>query len=203
MALVCLALSVPAGAATIKVSVSDADGKPVEDSVVFVYETKEAVKPPEDPYLIDQVNKEFVPHVLPVVLGAKVRFPNKDDIHHEIYSFSPAKSFEQPLYKGEPAAPIVFEKPGVVKLGCNIHDWMSGVILVLPNKYFAKTDADGKASVDIPEGAKSVELAVFHERLRGSVDDTKTKVKVSEAAASWKLSLKPEKKKKRSAVGYQ
>lgn len=193
-----LLLALPGSAATVKVSVTDADGKGVEDAVVFAYEVKEAPKPPAEPYFIDQVNKEFVPHVLPVLVGGRVRFPNKDDIHHEIYSFSPARTFEQPLYKGEPAAPIAFDKPGVVKLGCNIHDWMSGVILVLPNRYFAKTGPDGKAELEVPEDA---ELAVFHERLKGSVDDTRKKPDAG--AVSWSLKLKPEKKKKRTEIGYQ
>jgi len=197
LALLVLALS-PAAAAVVKASVADAEGKPVEDAVVFVYESKGPVSAPKEPLVIDQVDKEFVPHLLPVVVGSQVRFPNKDDIHHEIYSFSAAKTFEQPLYKGEPAAPLLFDKPGVVKLGCNIHDWMSGVILVLPNKYFAKTGADGNAELDVPEGA---ELAVFHERLKGSVDDTK--LKPDGGAASWKLALKAAKKKKRTEIQYQ
>ena len=193
-----LFLAARLNAATVKATVTDADGKPVADAVVFAPDANDKIIPSTEPYAMDQVNKEFVPHLLPILVGSKVRFPNKDDIHHEIYSFSPAKTFEQPLYKGEPAAPLLFDKPGVVKLGCNIHDWMSGIILVLPNAHFAKTGADGKAELDVPAGT---ELEVFHERLKGSVDDTKKKPEAG--VASWTLTLKPEKKKKRTEIGYQ
>ena len=90
--------------------------------------------------VMDQVNKEFVPHVLPVAVGTEVSFPNHDQIHHHVYSFSRTKTFEIPLYKGEAAPPVRFDQVGAVKLGCNIHDWMSGVILVVPTPYFAMTD---------------------------------------------------------------
>lgn len=197
-------LAAPAGAVEVAVSVADEAGKPVADAVVFVYEVKGATfAPPSAPAIMDQVDKEFEPHVLAVLAGTRVQFPNKDNIHHHLYSLSAAKPFELPLYKGESASPVVFDKPGVVKLGCNIHDWMNGVVLVLPNPYFAKTDASGKAALSVPDAA--LELAVFHERLRGSVDDTKRKAAAGKGGASsaaWKLSLKPERKKKRSGAGY-
>ena len=96
---------------------------------------------------MDQFNKTFVPGVLPIAVGTQVRFPNRDQIRHHVYSFSRAKRFELPLYKGEDAPPVLFDKPGVVKIGCNIHDWMSAIILVLPNDRFAVTDEDGTFSL--------------------------------------------------------
>lgn len=196
-ALFLLGIAAFAHAGTVKATVTDAAGKPVADAVVFAYEVKEAPKPPMEALAIDQVDKEFVPHQLPVIMGTKVRFPNKDDIHHEIYSFSSAKTFDLPLYKGEPAEPVIFDKMGVVKLGCNIHDWMSGVVLILQNGYFAVTGVDGTAVLDAPDG---VEFAVFHERLKGSVDDTKRKP--VKGALAWSLKLKAEKKKKRIDITY-
>lgn len=83
--------------------------------------------------------------MLPVYVGTRVTFPNRDNIRHHVYSFSSAKKFELPLYIGTPAAPVVFDKPGVVALGCNIHDWMLAYIYVLTTPHFAKTAADGKA----------------------------------------------------------
>jgi hypothetical protein len=65
--------------------------------------------------------------VLPIAVGTEVRFPNHDQIHHHVYSFSRVKSFDLPLWKGEEAPPVLFDAPGVVKVGCNIHDWMMGV----------------------------------------------------------------------------
>ena len=101
--------------------------------------------------VVDQVDKQFVPKVQAVLVGTPVTFPNNDNVRHQVYSFSPAKRFELPLYAGVPAQPIVFDKPGVVVLGCNIHDWMVGYIYVSESPYFAKTGKDGKAVLaDLP-----------------------------------------------------
>jgi hypothetical protein len=76
-----------------------------------------------------------------------------DNIHHDVYSFSPAKIFDMPIYKGTPAQPVTFDKPGVVVLGCNIHDWMLGYIDVVTTPWYAKTDGDGSATLTgIPPG---------------------------------------------------
>ena len=135
-----------ANAATISGQVTGPDGQPIPQAVVFVEspvagEPEAASTPPSAE--MDQINKTFVPHVLPVAVGTRVRFPNSDQIHHHVYSFSRTKTFELPLYKGENAPPVLFDKPGVVKIGCNIHDWMSGIILVLPTRHFAITEDDG------------------------------------------------------------
>lgn len=181
--------------------VQDGAGKPVADAVVFVYSAEGKFAPPEKAVPMDQIDKEFVPHVLPVLAGAKVSFPNKDQIHHHIYSFSKAKKFEVPLYKGESPDPVVMDKPGVVKLGCNIHDWMLGYVFVADNPYFAKTGGDGRATIEsVPNG--SYEVAVWSERLKGSIDDTKQKAEVGKQAArlQFKPSLGPARKSARPAV---
>ena len=108
---------------------------------------------------VDQVDKQFVPYVKAVLVGSKVRFPNSDNIRHQVYSFSAAKKFELPLYAGANAPPVVFDKPGVVVLGCNIHDWMVGYIYVSETPYFAKTEAAGTASIaDLPPGEYTVRI---------------------------------------------
>ena len=104
--------------------------------------SRPASKPPTRDHGSDQ--QDLRARVLPIVVGTEVRFPNRDQISHHVYSFSRTKSFELPLYKGEDAPPVLFDKPGVVKIGCNIHDWMSAIILVLPNTHFATTDDDGR-----------------------------------------------------------
>jgi len=142
-------------------TVMSTDGKAVADAVVFVREPASAAPAYHTPQVVDQINKTFVPELLPIVVGTLVRFPNHDQIHHHVYSFSPAKTFELPLYKGEDAAPVLFDKVGVVKIGCNIHDWMSGIILVLPTTYFAVTDPEGHFTLsDLPEG--SYTLSAWH-----------------------------------------
>ena len=103
---------------------------------------------------MDQIDKAFVPGVLVVPVGTDVSFPNSDHIRHHVYSFSEARSFELPLYAGTPAEPVRFPVPGVVVLGCNIHDWMRGYIVVVPEPLFAQTSADGMASIaNVPAGS--------------------------------------------------
>jgi plastocyanin len=171
--LTAVALSVaPASAADISGRVVDAAGAPLAAAVVFVQAPAPASPPGAGKTaVIDQVDKQFVPHVLPVAVGTAVSFPNHDQIHHHVYSFSPAKTFEIPLYKGEQASPVTFDAPGAVKLGCNIHDWMSGIILVVPTAFFASTDAGGGFTLrDLPPGPLT--LVAWHEASRTPVDAT-------------------------------
>jgi plastocyanin len=143
---------------------------------------------------LDQVNKTFVPGVLPIVVGTEVRFPNHDQIHHHVYSFSRTKSFELPLYKGQDAPPVLFDKAGVVKVGCNIHDWMSAVILVLPTTHYAETDDEGRFTLsDLPAGQYT--LAAWHELSRDKVEDTLQQVQTPSGTAevNFTLALAPAK----------
>ena len=95
-----------------------------------------------------QQGKQFLPGVLVVPVGTSVHFPNRDSVRHHVYSFSPAKKFELKLYTGTPANPVVFERAGVVTLGCNIHDRMVGWIVVVDTPYYAQA-AEGAAQVQI------------------------------------------------------
>lgn len=192
------------GSVHLEAFVQDEKGRPVENAVVFVNERLEGrFPPPQEPYVLDQIDRQFQPRVLPIIVGGTVRFPNKDNIYHHIYSFSEIKTFEIPLYIGEKVEPIRFDKPGVAHLGCNIHDWMSGVVLVLPNPYFKKTDAGGGAVLELPR-RPAYRLAVFHERLAGSVDATARSVALPEdgpARAEWTLTLRPQRRLRRH-LGY-
>jgi plastocyanin len=147
--------------------VTDQSGKPVLDAVVALVPVGGA--PPvlhPAPAVMDQVNKQFVPPVLAVVVGTPVSFPNRDNIRHHVYSFSSTKKFELPLYMGTPSTPVVFDKPGPVALGCNIHDWMVAYVYVVATPYFVKTGADGRARLEgLPAGP--YEARVWHPRLRG------------------------------------
>src|ERR1700681_2940219 len=101
-------------AAELLVLVKDHHGKLVEDAVALATpsdpKAAQRAKPPAA--AVDQVDKQFVPYVKPVFLGSKVRFPNSDNVRHQVYSFSPAKKFELPLYAGTDAPPVLFDKPG-------------------------------------------------------------------------------------------
>jgi plastocyanin len=174
--------------------VVDPDGKGIAEAVVFVNDAGAATTGSSTASTaeMDQIDKTFVPGVLPVMVGTRVSFPNHDQIHHHVYSFSRTKSFELPLYKGEHAPPVLFDKVGVIKVACNIHDWMSGIILVLPTPYYAKTDAEGRFTLSgVPAGAHS--LAAWHAQSRGKLEDTMQRVEVGEGAVevSFALTLEP------------
>jgi len=181
--------AVPADGATLSGRVTTPDGKPIADAVVFVQDpgTPEAAAANRSATL-DQVDKTFVPGLLPIVVGTKVRFPNHDQIQHHVYSFSRTKTFELPLYKGEDAAPVLFDKVGVVKVGCNIHDWMSAIILVLPTPWFARTGADGSFTIEnVPDGKHSV--VAWHELSKLKLEDTAQAVLGDSLALRYTLPL--------------
>jgi plastocyanin len=201
-ALVSLACAPGVQAAQIAATVS-AEAKPVADAVVVAVPeagVRPADKPPQD--VVDQIDKEFVPYVTAIQVGSQVAFPNRDHIHHHVYSFSPPKPFELPLYVGTPAKPVLFDKPGVVKLGCNIHDWMIGYIYVAETPYFAKTGPDGRALLEgLPSGRYRVR--VWHPRMGGSEEATVKSIELKQdevANLSWKLSLKPEFRPRRAPL---
>ena len=144
-------------AANLVVEVHDPSGAALADAVIYCSPEGKTASLAPATAIMDQKNKTFVPHVLPVQVGTAVKFPNSDDIQHHVYSFSPAKKFELPLYKGTPANPIVFSAPGVVTLGCNIHDKMNGYIVVLDTPYFEKTEASGRVEFrNLPPGKYTV-----------------------------------------------
>lgn len=152
----------PCAAAPLEISIVDERGGPVESVAVFLTPTAgTSAKPrvtgaPEA--VMDQQNQRFSPHMLVVQAGTSVRFPNNDVVSHHVYSFSPAKPFELGLYKGNVYPPILFDKAGLVVVGCNIHDDMLGYILVVDSPHFSLSDAHGVARVDVPAGDYSLEV---------------------------------------------
>ena len=110
------------------------------------------------------MNRMFSPEVIVIPVGSTVSFPNSDSVSHQIYSFSPAKRFQLPLYRGKPYSPVLFDRTGVVILGCNIHDWMIGYIDVTDAPFYGTTDAQGSWSAELPAGR--YEITVWHPRMR-------------------------------------
>jgi plastocyanin len=135
--------------------VRDPKGAAVTDAVMYAQPlsgSSPAVRP-QTRAIVDQVNKEFVPRVSIVQAGTEVFFPNSDNIRHSIYSFSPAKTFTTKLYSGREAAPVLFDKTGLVILGCNIHDTMVAWVFVVDTPWFAKSGADGAGTIKgLPPG---------------------------------------------------
>src|SRR5688572_29027248 len=155
-------------AATLEVFVVDENRKPIAG--VAVYATAEngdelgatgvaalVAAGPVPTAIMDQQHGQFVPHVLVVRTGTAVTFPNSDNVSHHVYSFSPTKPFELGLYKGNVYPPVVFDKAGIVVVGCNIHDSMLGYIRVVDTRHFAVTNPQGVALLD---GMPSCDYAV-------------------------------------------
>jgi plastocyanin len=188
-------------AAELQVLVKDHNGKPVVDAVALALpvDPKIASRAQMPTAAVDQVDKQFVPYVKVVLIGSTIRFPNSDNVRHQVYSFSPAKKFELPLYAGTQAQPIIFDKAGVVVLGCNIHDWMIGYVYVSETPFFAKTDSAGKATItDLPVGEYMVR--VWQPNMEGSEQSTVRRIAVRAEdpgvaapanRAEWNLKLKP------------
>ena len=167
-------------AATLVVSVQTLDGRALPGAVVTVRSldgpTRHAVPLRA---VMDQVDRAFVPDLLVIPVGSTVEFPNSDSVSHQIYSFSPAKRFQLPLYRGKPYPPVHFDQAGVVTLGCNIHDEMLAYLLVTDAPWYGRTDEAGSWSTEVPRGRYRV--ALWHPRLRESGADLERELSVGEA----------------------
>lgn len=157
-----LTVSLSAAAATAQIDVQTDAGKPLAGAVVFLEsrEARSAAKPVTGAE-IAQVAKQFSPQVSVVPVGTSVQFPNRDTVRHHVYSFSPVKNFELKLYTGTDANPVVFDKPGIAVLGCNIHDNMAAWVVVVETPYYTRSAVSGRATLDnVPPG--SYRLRVWH-----------------------------------------
>jgi plastocyanin len=141
------------------------DGKPVSATVVML-RSVDASRRPAAPVsaTIEQEDLAFIPHVLVVPVGSTISFPNNDTVSHQVYSFSPARSFKLPLYRGTPP-PVTFDRAGVVTLGCNIHDQMRAYVYVVDAQHSGRTDDRGNWSApDVQPG--EYQLEIWHPRSR-------------------------------------
>lgn len=175
--------------ASLSVQMQDQQGKPLADAVVYVEPVNGKAPKGKLSGIVDQVNKEFTPYVSIVQTGTAITFPNKDNIRHHVYSFSAPKVFDIKLYSGVPAAPVVFDKPGLVVLGCNIHDWMLAYLYVVETPWFAKSGANGQAEIaDLPAGEYVVYAA--HPKLQSDILKQKLSVDPSsKSKLNFKLTL--------------
>jgi plastocyanin len=153
-----------AGAAPFEMQFVGVDGKP-QGGVVVTLRSSDAsrplARPPARPAVMDQINQMFAPHVLVIPVGTAVSFPNSDTVAHQVYSFSAAREFELPLYTGKPPNPVVFDQPGIVTLGCNIHDLMRAYVYVVEAQYFGRADHAGRwTAPEVEPGEYS--LTIWH-----------------------------------------
>ncbi len=152
-------LPASASAATVTIAVRQPDGSPLIDGVVMIESAAAPRALPHGPYVMEQKQIAFQPHVLVVPVGAQVMFPNRDTVRHHVYSFSKAKRFDLKLYGREDQRSVTFDTAGVVALGCNIHDGMTGFIVVSATPLYARTDAQGRVSIpDVPAGPVTLRL---------------------------------------------
>lgn len=170
-ALLLLPLSAALQAASLTLELRDAKGKPLSEAVFWIEPGPGEAPPPSAadlPLVMDQQKRLFTPYILPVQRGTRVIFPNSDPINHHVYSFSPTKRFELRLHhQGDSAQEVRFDQAGLVTLGCNIHDWMLGFILVLDSPWFAQTDTEGRAQLDY-QPAAGQRVHVWHPRIGDS-----------------------------------
>ena len=135
------------------------------DYIVYIDQKIPGTRPPEKPVqVVIQKNATFTPHVLPIMVGTTVEWPNHDDIYHNVFSMSEVKPFDLGLYKNGEVKRVLFDKPGRVDVFCSIHTKMNCIILVLENPYFATTDSKGNYRISgVPPGTYT--LKAWHERL--------------------------------------
>lgn len=177
-----VALPAPACAADLDVQVRGADGAPVAGAVVSVHLIGRPTPRPRSggTYIIDQQDIQFHPFITAVPVGANVMFMNHDPVRHHVYSFSPAKKFELKLASKQQNQSVLFDKPGIVPLGCNIHDRMIAYLDVVDTPWARAADANGHVVLrDIPAGG--VSISVWHPYLRAPDGSISRSVTLSES----------------------
>ena len=178
-----------AQAATVNVIVTDPAARPVADAVVMLEPPLGhlPVKPMSG-VRIAQVQRQLSPQVTVVTVGTPVDFPNFDTVRHHVYSFSPTKTFELKLYAGTPQAPVVFDKPGIAVLGCNIHDKMAAWVVVVDTPLHTRSAATGKAQIEgVAPG--NYRLRVWHPGLAAAAEPTSMSLTVGTADVEQRVSL--------------
>jgi plastocyanin len=143
------------------------DYEQLRDFVVYIDQPTSEFRPGElaqQTVKTTQKDANFEPHVLPVVVGTAVRWPNEDDIFHNVFSMSDAKEFDLGYYKKEKVPEVQFDRVGRVDVFCAIHPRMHCIILVVPNPFFALADEKGRFEIrNVPAG--TYRLKGWHERM--------------------------------------
>lgn len=151
-----------------ELEVTDSEGRSLDQAIVEIYwpsrATAEGPRSDDARHEMVQRNATFEPHLMAIDVGDRVAFPNRDTTRHQVYSFSPAKTFNLDLYLRDTPPPVEFESPGVVVLGCNIHDHMQGFVVVSDAPFYATTDDRGRVDTSaVPDGEHR--LRIWHPQL--------------------------------------
>jgi plastocyanin len=193
--LACLMTPLLACAASLSVEVTDDAGAPLANAAVYAepasgQDLPKSLREAE----IEQRKRHFLPLVTVIQVGTKISFPNNDTVKHHVYSFSPAKVFDIPLYSGKTGVAQLFDKAGTVVLGCNIHDQMIAYVQVVNTPYFGKTDAAGKVRLEGMLPGKYI-LKAWHFNLPATAQVVEQALNLTtgaDSSASFKLNVKAE-----------
>lgn len=185
-------MAATAGSAALTVQVTDSTGQPLADVVVYAEPVAGAATPKSIKQAdIEQKARKFMPLVNVVQTGTNISFPNNDTVRHHVYSVSPARPFDIKLYAGQPANPVMFDKPGTVVIGCNIHDQMVSYVHVVQTPWYGKSDASGKVSLDaLPAGKYELKAWYYSMPLTAAIPSQPVTIGASDTTASIKLNVK-------------
>jgi plastocyanin len=151
-ALLCLG-ALPVTGAELSGSAQSA-GKPVQGAVVWLDAPGAATSAQTKSVVLDQRNMDFNPRVLAVRVGTTVDFPNSDKVFHNVFSFRDGKKFDLGMYPVGTSKPIVFDKPGLSRVFCNIHPHMAAYVMAVDTPYFAVSDEHGAFVIaGVPAGS--------------------------------------------------
>ena len=147
----------------ISITETGEESSDLSDFVITFPQIEGDFPPPAEPVVMDQKNLRFVPHVLVILAGTTVVFPNSDPVLHNVFSISKPMRFNLGLYRRSTVRKVRFERPGVVELLCNVHLEMSAYIVVTKNPYYALTGPDGSFRIaNVPPGRRLIRCR--HER---------------------------------------
>jgi plastocyanin len=185
-----------AGAGTLEAKVAGPGGQAVADAAV-VLEPLAPARAHAHPgtraathVTIEQRGTEFIPYLTVVQTGTSIDFPNNDTTRHHVYSFSAPKRFEIKLYVGKPSQPVLFDQPGEVVIGCNIHDWMEAHVLVVDSPWFGKSGADGRLAIaNVPAGR--YRLRLWHPLQKAAAPAQEIEIGAAPAHLTLALDVKP------------
>lgn len=166
--------------------VKDQKGNVVKNAIITLFRqgAEAGQSLPELPRAtLTQKDIQFAPFVLPVTTGTLIKFPNKDKVKHHVYSFSKIKRFELRLYGGDEEKDVLFDKKGVVAVGCNIHDSMLAYIYITDSRLFGKTDTTGSVTIEGLE-AGNYQAFVWHPRLKGKKETYQQDITIASDGSS-------------------
>lgn len=189
-----------ARAGSVEFRFTDRDDAPVGDVVVSLHPLDASVpaSPADVEFELMQEGQEFIPYVSAVRVGTRLVLPNADTVEHHVYSQSDAASFNFPLYEPGTAESVLLEEPGVVTVGCNIHDWMIAHVVVVDTPWFSTSGAGGTVELDgLPAGRYRAEI--WNPRLRRAMEQEVVVAEEGPIVESLSLTLRPDRRIRRPA----